>query len=126
MKCIDTIAMPPCHLPTHDSPRCAVLTPAGRGAIATVGVRGTEAVEIVSRLFTPVSGKSLSSFAVGRVIFGRFRTSADVPEELIVGLVAPGDIEIHCHGGQAALQAICETLVAEGCSLIAADEWVRD
>src|SRR5689334_13255749 len=82
-------------LSTSDSPHAAVLTPAGRGAIATIGVRGEGAMEIVGRRFAPAAGKPLTSFGAGRVLFGRFRTAADVAEELIVGLVGPGEVEIH-------------------------------
>src|SRR6266481_269242 len=113
-------------LPIPGSPQCAVLTPTGRGAIATIAVRGVRAIEVVSRRFAPAAGKPLPSFAVGRVLFGRFRTSAEVPEELVVGLVAPGEIEIHCHGGQAAVQAICEALIDDGCALVTADEWIHE
>jgi len=83
-------------------------------------------VEVVGRRFAPAAGKPLESCGVGRVVFGRFRTAATVPEELVVGLVAENEVEIHCHGGPAAVEAICEALVAEDCELIDAETWARE
>jgi tRNA modification GTPase len=112
-------------LPTTDAPRCAVFTPAGRGAIATVAVRGAGAIAAVSRCFQPAANRPLASFAIGRAVFGRFRTSAVATEELVVGLIAADEVEIHCHGGRAAVAAVCERLIAEGCRLVSANEWVQ-
>lgn len=111
--------------------RCALLTPPGRGAIASVGVRGVGAIGLVSRLFTPASGKPLTRFFLGSVVFGRFRTAAAAPEELVVGLLeqdellGQDEVEIHCHGGTAAAEAVLTALVAEGCQRIPWEEWIR-
>jgi len=110
---------------TKDLPRFAVLTPAGRGAIATVAVRGRNAAPIISRRFSSARGRSLADLAVGRAAFGRFRTAADCAEELVVGIVAPDEVEIHCHGGRAAVAAICEALIAEGCIQVAPSAWLQ-
>src|SRR5439155_694396 len=77
--------------------------------------------------------KDLTAFPIGRTIFGRFRTSlaqsesegnaATTFEELVVGLIGPDEVEIHCHGGKAAAEAICEALVAEGATRVTAAEW---
>ncbi|MDX1944111.1 MAG: GTPase [Pirellulaceae bacterium] len=99
--------------------RVAVLSPLGRGAVATVAVRGPRAVELVGRQFSPASGKKLAEIPTGRVVFGRFRTTAG-EEELVVGLVGPSEVEVHCHGGLAAVAAIRESLVAAGC---VASDW---
>jgi len=45
---------------------------------------------------------------------------------LVVGLVAPDEVEIHCHGGQAAVEAICEALAAEGCVVATPGAWVHE
>src|SRR4051794_9687275 len=113
-------------LPTPDAPRWAALTPAGRGAIATVAVRGAGAIAAVSRCFQAAANRPLASFEIGRAVFGRFQASAPVAEELVVGVIAPDELEIHCHGGSAAVAAICEALAAEGCQLRSAAAWARD
>src|SRR5438105_4819408 len=91
---------------TPRSTRCAVLTPTGRGAIATVGVWGDGAAAIVARRFESAARKDLTSLPIGSVVLGRFRTAAAAAEELVVGLSGPDDVEIHCHGGTAAVAAI--------------------
>lgn len=106
--------------------RCCVLTPQGRGAIATIAVRGAGAIAAVARRFFPIKGKDLAEIHLGRVVFGRFETSATTAEELVVGLIAADEVEIHCHGGKAAVEAIREVLVAEGCQPIAPASWVHE
>jgi len=107
-----------------DKPVCAALTPPGRGAVATVGVRGSGATAAVGRRFCAASGRALGEFAAGSVAFGRFRTAGGADEELVVGLTGKDEIEVHCHGGSAAVVAVCRALVAEGCRLTDAAEWL--
>jgi tRNA modification GTPase len=91
------------------------VTPPGRGAIATIGVRGPGAVAAVASCFEPGSGQSLASLPIGRAVFGRFRSLSGSREELVVGLVGADEVEVHCHGGLAAAEAILAALVATGC-----------
>ena len=107
--------------PSSEPTLIAVLTPPGRqGAVATLGVRGPRAVEIVAKRFASLSGQPLTAFPVGRVLFGRFRLSGGATEELVVGLVAADEVEVHSHGGLAAVEAVAAALVAEGAERI---EW---
>jgi tRNA modification GTPase len=109
-----------------NAPRVAILSPMGRGALATVVVRGRDAVALAGRRFTAAGGRPLTSFSAGRVVFGRFRTAAAAEEELVVGLLAEDEVEIHCHGGTAAVRAIVDALLAEGCVEVAPAQWVRE
>src|SRR5437870_4691102 len=86
------------------------LTPPGRGAVASILVAGPDAIELVSRHFSPASGKSLNELAVGRVVFGSFRSLADAAEEVVVGLHGRDHVEIHCHGGALAAAAVMKAL----------------
>ena len=109
-----------------EQPHFAVLTPPGRGAIATVAVRGSAALQTVARRFQSAAGKPLSSFGIGRVVFGRFQTAAEAAEDLVIGLIAEGEIEIHCHGGTASVAAICDALVADGCRVMLPRQWAEE
>jgi tRNA modification GTPase len=102
---------------TGASPRCALLTPPGRGAVATIGVRGTRALAAVAQCFQPASGQPLADVPPGRVVFGRFQLLHGPPEELVVGLNSSEEVEVHCHGGSAAAEAILSALVAAGCEV---------
>lgn len=103
--------------------RCAVLTPAGRGAIAVVAVAGPQCVEIVERCFVSATGRRLSEQKVGQILFGRWGDAAG--EEIVVAR-QPEGVEIHCHGGRAASEAICTRLQQEGCHRTPPEEWVRE
>ncbi len=92
----------------------AVLTPAGRGAVATVSVRGPKAIEIVSRCFAPASGRPRSKLSPGEVVFGKLTVTENAPEEAVVGIVSPDEVEIHCHGGLAVTEAAVAALAAAG------------
>src|SRR5206468_3062479 len=83
----------------------AVLTPPGRGAIATVRVWGPGAVQAVSHCFLPASGRPLASHPIGKISFGQWVPAADetAGEELVVCRLANDTFEVHCHGGQAAV-----------------------
>jgi tRNA modification GTPase len=92
----------------------AVLTPPGRGAIATVLVSGTTATATVARLFSPASGDDLASTPIGRILFGRWGAG----EELVVCRRGAEKIEVHCHGGQAAVEAVLDSLDEFGCRTV--------
>ncbi len=94
------------------------LTPPGRGAVASILVAGAGAIELVDRHFSPASGKSLSELPMGRVVFGEFRSSTDVAEEVVVGLHGPDHVEIHCHGGAFAAAAVMQALAKEGGAIV--------
>jgi tRNA modification GTPase len=61
---------------------------------------------------------------VGRVIFGAFQGSTSSAEELVVCRVAENELEIHCHGGRAAAQAILQTLAAAGVRVVSSEDWL--
>lgn len=99
------------------------LTPEERGAVATVLVTGPLASEAVGRFFHPAAGQSLAETAIGRIRFGRWRN--DPGEDLVVCRRADDEIEIHCHGGVVAMQAIVAALVSAGCQAIDWRQWQR-
>lgn len=94
------------------------LTPPGRGAVATILVAGPGAIELVGRHFSPASGKSLSELPLGRVVFGALRSLDDAAEEVVVGLHAADQVEIHCHGGAFAAAAVMRVLANEGAEIV--------
>ncbi|MFN0019856.1 MAG: GTP-binding protein [Pirellulaceae bacterium] len=94
------------------------LTPSGRGAVASILVAGPRAFEFVGRHFSPASGKALAEFPIGRVVFGSFRSLETAAEEVVVGLHAPGHLEIHCHGGAFAAAAVMKRLAQEGAEIV--------
>lgn len=98
-----------------------VLTPSGRGAVASVLVDGPRATEIAGRFFQSASGKPLAEYALGRVACGRWNVGPG--EELVVCRRTEEQVEIHCHGGQAAVGALLESLAMAGCQGMSWPEW---
>ncbi|HVT30471.1 MAG TPA: GTPase, partial [Lacipirellulaceae bacterium] len=92
----------------------AVLTPPGRGAVATVLVSGATAIATVGQLFSPATGDDFAKAPIGRIFFGRWEAG----EELVVCRRGEDEIEVHCHGGQAAVEAVLASLAGLGCQIL--------
>lgn len=108
-----------------DGPQTTVniLTPTGRGAVATVTIQGPQAVDIVQQCFTAASGKRLSNLPLRRIIFGRWQGYDDAGEELVVCRLEDDRVEVHCHGGAAAVEAIVSSLESAGAIRQSAEDW---
>jgi tRNA modification GTPase len=96
---------------THDcsSLEITLLTPPGRGALAVVGVAGPGAIDLVARSFTARGRQPLAERPDGAVIFGRWG-DPERGEELVVVRHAADRLEVHCHGGLAASEAVIASL----------------
>jgi tRNA modification GTPase len=97
------------------------LTPVGRGAVAVVLVDGSVAVHAVDDCFHARSGCKIADTPIDRIVFGHWGGPAG--EELVVCRRGEKQIEVHCHGGVAAVRAIIASLVALGCEEISWGEW---
>ena len=112
----------------------SLLTPAGRGAIATIRVvcgRGRtpyaandraevrshceSSLDLIDSLFRAANGLPLRQQPLNRITFGSWGTTNT--EELVVCRTETTVLEIHCHGGDAAVQRILTDLAAVGCEL---------
>lgn len=105
----------------------ACLTPPGRGAIATVAVRGPKAWEAVRPLLRPIrpSAKLPRDPAVGQVFLARFGGDAADEAVLSVTQAAPEiRLEVHTHGGDQVVRMVLEALKA--CGVVEADWRVFD
>ena len=104
----------------------ALVTPSGRGAIATirVSVDWSAWPSLDTLPFRAANGRPLRAQAVGRIVFGRWGTGTE--EEVVVCLVDCQSLEIHCHGGAAAAERILRDLAAAGCHVVAWSELLRE
>ncbi|HEX3870967.1 MAG TPA: GTPase [Pirellulales bacterium] len=108
--------------PPERTTSATLLTPRGRGAVATIAVCGVDARTIVASRFVSATGRSLVDAPVDAILFGRWNGPAG--EEVVACPTATDEIEIHCHGGLAAAEAILDSLRACGVSDLAADAWL--
>jgi tRNA modification GTPase len=106
---------------SHQPTVAAILTPPGRGAIATIAVTGPQATAIVDQLFAPARSRPLSVCPLRDIVYGRWLSTT---EEVVVCRTKTDRVEIHCHGGIAASRAIIDSLVAAGCTTVSWQEFV--
>lgn len=99
------------------------LTPPGRGAIATLLVEGAGALAAVQAAFRSAQGKPLETSAADQLRFGHLGPGQG--EEVVVRVRSERSVELHCHGGQAAVAMVEQTLVEQGCRPISWQEWTR-
>jgi tRNA modification GTPase len=99
------------------------LTPVGRAAVAVLLVEGPDAVRLVDECFVARSGRTIANTPIDRIVVGHWGGPGG--EELVVCRRDEHRVEVHCHGGVAAIRAIIASLVAKGCEEIAWREWCR-
>jgi tRNA modification GTPase len=109
-------------MPTIGDFDVCVLTPAGRGAVAVVAVRGSRAAGGVGQYFRSSSRIPAEQFAIQRIYFGRW--GSDDGEEVVACRTATAEFEIHCHGGFAAVSRIVEDLRQAGARQIDDAQWL--
>lgn len=107
------------------------LTPPGRGAVATLLIEGSGAEEAVQTRFQAKGSRPLTSHPLDRLVFGHFKLPAGAEaagapgEEVVVRRHSAESVEIHCHGGFAAVRLIEQALVDAGARVIPWQDWVR-
>jgi tRNA modification GTPase len=108
-----------------DVPRVCVLTPEGRGALAVLRLWGPGALAVADATFRPARGRSLASTPPGRLRLGRI--GAGRGDEVVAVVIAgdPPEVEIHCHGGPAAVALVVSALVACGAERRQPGAWAR-
>jgi tRNA modification GTPase len=97
----------------------SVLTPSGRGAVAVIGVAGSQATSVVNQFFVARNGRPIEEQPPLKLVYGHWGS-----EDLIVFRRDESSLEIQCHGGSQSVSAIVTDLVAAGSREIPWQEWV--
>jgi len=100
----------------------AQVTPVGRSAIASLVVNGVPALSVVDQFFQPLGRTPFSAYPIRRIVFGKWRHSDGTYEELVIARTTESEIEIHCHGGVSAIEAVANTLRQHGGQLMSWQE----
>ena len=111
----------------------AIATGAGRSAIGIVRLSGPEIRRAVEALFTPFSGKKLTDYPPGMLVYGalRDREGKLLDRCLATWSAAPRSYtgedtaELQCHGSPAVLTAALEALFSLGVRQARAGEFTR-
>lgn len=101
----------------------ARLSPLGRGAIATLRIDGPAAVAAVAVHVRLQSGGAFNECPVDRPLLGLF--GEEPGEPVVLHRRDEGAVEIHCHGGMAAIERIGYALAATGAQAAVWEDWVR-
>ncbi|HVW02923.1 MAG TPA: GTPase, partial [Planctomycetaceae bacterium] len=102
------------------TPTAAVLTPRGRGAVASILVRAPASLCDRARsdddpLFRAANGRPFADQPVRRIVFGRW---GDPGEDVVLCRRSGKEFEIHCHGGESAVGRIVDALREAGCTIV--------
>ena len=107
---------------------CAISTSMGIGAISIVRVTGSEAIDIVSRIFSV----DLHSKKSHTIYYGHIKNNGETIDEVLVTLMKGPKtytkediVEINCHGGINSTKKVLEVLLANGCRMAEPGEFTK-
>ena len=108
---------------------CAIATAQGIGAISIIRVSGTDAIEIVNKVF---KGKDLRKVKTHSINYGHIIDNKEIIDEVLVSVMkAPKTfttedvVEVNTHGGIAATNKVLEILLENGCRLAEPGEFTK-
>ena len=114
---------------------CARASAPGRGAIAVIRVSGPQSVEVLERIFRPMSDNApgAAGFKPREMHYGRIVAAdgAVIDEVMAVVFRAPhsytgeDSAEIYCHGSQYIVSEILRALIASGAEMASAGEFTK-
>ncbi len=107
---------------------CAISTALGVGAISIIKVSGSEAIDIVNKVFS-VDIKKVKTHTIH---YGFIKDKEEIIDEVLVTVMhAPKTftrenvVEINCHGGIATTNKVLELLLTNGCRLAEPGEFTK-
>jgi len=111
----------------------AVSTPYGKGGVAVIRVSGDRAIQVVSKIFKPVSGKALETVPANSATYGRiYNNKNDVIDDgIAVVFKAPHSftgedtVEVSCHGGILITQTVLSVVLFAGARSAERGEFTR-
>ncbi|WP_417392673.1 GTPase [Gimesia sp.] len=107
----------PQSIENHEPVSCSatLLTPRGRGAVATIRVKGelNSLTAAINACFNAANQKSLAAQPLNRIVYGLWGQTSN--EDLVICRLDQDTVDIHCHGGLAAVERILSDLEAQGC-----------
>ena len=98
------------------------LTGAGRGAVASLLIQGDKVLSRIGELFQPRSRGSLVEVHEQAIIYGNWIIGDEMGEDLVLCPVSDSTVEIHCHGGEAAIETITTSLELIGFRAASSEE----
>ncbi len=111
----------------HEPVSCSatLLTPRGRGAVATIRVKGelNSLAAAINACFNAANQKSLAAQPLNRIVYGLWGQTSN--EDLVICRLDEYTVDIHCHGGLAAVERILSDLETQGCPRYSWEQLVK-
>jgi tRNA modification GTPase len=103
-----------CSIESKSVAVAALLTPRGRGAVASIRFRGGPDLlgQPGHELFVAANGKPVAEQTIGRIVFGHWGRAP--AEEVVLCRRDETTVDIHCHGGDAAVKRILADIEQAG------------
>lgn len=110
----------------------AISTPRGEGGIGIVRISGSEALNIVNKIFKSKSGKDVLSLKNFSINYGHLYDNDKLVDEVLVNIMkAPNTytkediVEINCHGGFLITEQVLELVLKNGARLAESGEFTK-
>lgn len=107
---------------------CSIATTLGVGAISIIRVSGSEALKIVSKIFS----KNLVDVSTHTIHYGYIKNKEEIIDEVLVSVMLKPKtytmedvVEINCHGGIETTNKVLELLLLNGCRLAEPGEFTK-
>lgn len=109
-----------------------ISTPRGEGGIGIIRISGTEAFEILEKIFVPKSKKKISELKNFSINYGHIVDREEVIDEVMVSIMKSPNtytkediVEINCHGGFVITEKVLEVVLKNGARIAEAGEFTR-
>ena len=110
----------------------AISTPRGEGGIGIIRLSGSESIEILSKIFKPISKKKVEELKNFTINYGHLYSEDKLVDEVMVSIMKGPKtytkediVEINCHGGYLMTEQVLELVLSSGARIAEQGEFTR-
>jgi len=110
----------------------AISTPRGEGGIGIVRMSGDNSINILSKIFKPISNKKVKELKNFTINYGYLYSDEKLVDEVMVSIMKGPKtytkediVEINCHGGYLMTEKVLELILSNGCRIAEQGEFTK-
>ncbi len=110
----------------------AISTPRGEGGIGIVRMSGDNSINILSKIFKPISNKKIEDLKNFSINYGHLYSGEKLIDEVMVSIMKGPKtytkediVEINCHGGYLMTEKVLELVLSNGCRIAEQGEFTK-
>jgi len=110
----------------------AISTPRGEGGIGIVRMSGESSINILSKIFRPISKKNVENLKNFTINYGHLYSNDVLVDEVMVSIMKGPKtytkediVEINCHGGYLMTEKVLELVLSNGAKIAEQGEFTR-